>query len=116
MDGSPHSWLRFDATILGTSRCRRVGAVHSINRDQGEIKAECPPMSAYAPIATELVRIAKCRDGPFTSFAARRNSIGVFRRLRRTTLWHSMPGAGTVHHIKRRRIACGSLKNKEAAN
>jgi hypothetical protein len=21
-------------------------------------------------------------------------------RLRRTTLWHSMPGAGVVHHIK----------------
>src|SRR5665647_2520910 len=23
-------------------------------------------------------------------------------RLRRTTLWHSMPGAGTVHHINSR--------------
>jgi hypothetical protein len=29
-------------------------------------------------------------------------------RLRRTTLWHSMPGAGVVHHINRRKRTFGS--------
>jgi hypothetical protein len=28
-------------------------------------------------------------------------------RLRRTTLWHSMPGAGVVHHINRRHRSVG---------
>jgi hypothetical protein len=30
-------------------------------------------------------------------------------RLRRTTLWHSMPGAGVVHHIKSRHFNGNSI-------
>jgi len=34
-------------------------------------------------------------------------------RLRRTTLWHSMPGAGVVHHINRDQTRCNIIGAKK---
>src|SRR5450759_212332 len=43
-----------------------------------------------------------------------RKAESLFRRLRRSTLWHSMSGACAVHHIKRRHEA--SLKKLASRN